>query len=464
MEAALTLFEHAAKEQQARDAPLAARMRPRTWDEFVGQEQIVGPGRLLRRAIDAGRLPSLLLWGPPGSGKTTLAFLIAGLTSSHFEPVSAVTAGVADLRRVVAQARERRALHGQTTILFVDEIHRFNKAQQDVILPHVEDGTVVFVGATTENPSFEVIAPLLSRSRVFALKPLDDDHLRAIVNHALSDHDRGLGQLGAFLEPEALDHLVTSAGGDARVALNALELAVSATPPQADGRRVALHTVEEAMQQRSILYDKAGDQHYDTISAFIKSVRSSDPDAAVYWLTRMLEAGEDPLFIARRIVILAAEDIGMADPMGLTIAVAAQQAVHFIGLPEGAIPLAQATVYLAAAPKSNSAYRALSLAREDVRQRPNDPVPMHLRNAVTGLMRQMGYGQGYKYAHDYPQHFAAMENLPQGLQGKHYYHPSDQGYEKEIAQRLRQLWGQQNEEADAPAVQPENDAPNPQPG
>jgi putative ATPase len=438
----VTLFDHASEEQRAREAPLAARMRPRTWDEFVGQEHIVGPGRVLRRAIDADQVPSLLLWGPPGAGKTTLAYLIAGLTRAHFESISAVTSGVADLRRIAEEARERRGMHGRRTILFVDEIHRFNKAQQDVILPHVENGTVTFIGATTENPSFEVVAPLLSRSRAYALEPLGDDHLRAIVQRALADGERGLGAYKAALEPQALEHLIQATGGDARVALNALELAASAALADASGDRlITLAIVEEAMQQPSLQYDKAGDQHYDTISAFIKSVRSSDPDAAVYWLTRMLEAGEDPLFIARRIVILAAEDIGMADPMALPLAVAAQQAVHFIGLPEGAIPLAEATVYLATAPKSNSAYRALNLAREDVRQGRNDQVPKHLRNAVTGLMRGMGYGEGYKYAHDYPDHFAAMENLPERLRGKRYYQPSDQGYEKEVAERIRGWWG-----------------------
>ena len=446
----MTLCEHARKEQTARDAPLAARMRPRTLDEFVGQERIVGPGTVLRRAIQEDQLPSMVLWGPPGSGKTTLASLVSTLTRSHFERVSAVTAGVADLRRIVGEARERRALYGQGTILFVDEIHRFNKAQQDVILPHVEDGTVTFIGATTENPSFEVIAPLLSRSRVFVLDPLGDEEVRSIVERALADQEQGLASLKVDLEPDALAHLADMAGGDARVALNALELAATATEPDAQGVRcVSLATVAEALQQPSFLYDKAGDQHYDTISAFIKTVRGSDPDAAIYWLCRMLEAGEDPLFIARRIVILAAEDIGLADPMGLSIAMAAQQAVHFVGLPEGAIPLAEATLYLATAPKSNSAIRALGLAREDVRRTRNDPVPKHLRNAVTRLMGQIGYGKGYKYAHDYPEHFAAMENLPQRLQGRRYYEPSEQGYEREVAQRVREWWGERQGRGEA---------------
>jgi len=439
----VTLFDHARKTQQERDAPLAARMRPRTFDEFVGQEHVVGLGRVLRRAIEADQLPSLILWGPPGSGKTTLALLIAQVTRSHFQGLSAVTAGVADLRRVVEQARERRGQDRQRTVLFVDEIHRFNKAQQDAILPHVEDGTVTFIGATTENPSFEVNAPLLSRCRVFTLHQLADEQVRAIVERARTDEERGLGKLKTDLAPQALDFLVTAANGDARIALNVLELAAMATKPSEDGAlRVTLATVEDALQQRSVLYDQAGDQHYDTISAFIKSVRSSDADAAVYWLARMLEAGEDPLFIARRLIILAAEDIGMADPHGLPVAVAAQQAVHFIGLPEGAIPLAEATVYLATAPKSNASYMALNKARDDVRRSRNDPVPMHLRNAVTPLMKGQGYGQGYQYAHDYPGHFVRMQNLPERLKGRVYYEPSDQGYEREVAERVRRWWGE----------------------
>ncbi|MBI2935300.1 MAG: replication-associated recombination protein A [Chloroflexi bacterium] len=418
-------------------------MRPRTFEEFVGQEQIVGPGRVLRKAIEADQIPSIILWGPPGSGKTTLAYLVATVTKSHFAAMSAVAAGVAELRRAVEDAKDRLALHGQRTILFVDEIHRFNKAQQDAVLPYVEDGTVVFIGATTENPSFEVIAPLLSRCRVFILHQLTDDQVRIIVERALRDEERGLGRMRVQLDPEALEHLVAIASGDARIALNGLELAAHATQPDAEGaRQVSLATVEDALQQRSLLYDKAGDQHYDMISAMIKSVRSSDPDAAIYWMTRMIEAGEDPLFIARRLVILAAEDIGMADPMALPIAVAAQQAVHFVGLPEGAIPLAEATVYLATAPKSNSAYKALSKAREDVQKTRNDPVPLHLRNPVTPLMKGMGYGKGYQYAHNFPGHFTPMQNLPERLKGHVYYEPSDQGYEKQVAERIRQWWGE----------------------
>ncbi len=438
----MSLFEHQAERQLERDAPLAARMRPRSFDEFVGQEHIVGPGRVLRKSIEADQIPSMVLWGPPGSGKTTLALLVANLTESYFEPISAVGSGVADLRRIVKEARDRTGMHGRRTILFIDEIHRFNKAQQDVVLPHVENGTVVLIGATTENPSFEVVAPLLSRSRVFTLKLLTGEQVEEIVRGAMADAGRGLGNLAPELDDDAIKALVTLSNGDARVALNALELATNATAPDGSGvRRISTSTIEDAMQQRTLLYDKAGDQHYDTISAFIKSVRGSDPNAAVYWLARMVEAGEDPLFIARRLVILAAEDVGMADPQALSIAVAAQQAVHFVGMPEGRIPLSEATVYLATAPKSNSAYKAIGSALEDVQKSRNAPVPMHLRNAPTGLMREMGYGKGYEYAHDHEGHFTPTENLPEALKDRRYYEPSDQGYETEVAERLRRWWG-----------------------
>ena len=434
---AMDLFDQRGRRRQEANAPLAARIRPRILDEFIGQEHLVGPESALRRAIESDRVPSLILWGPPGSGKTTLAHVIAGLTSAHFEPISAVGSGVAQLRKAVADAKERLGLHNQRTILFIDEIHRFNKAQQDVILPHVENGAVTLIGATTENPSFEVIAPLLSRSRVFTLSQLTDQQVRTLVERAMAIPDRGLGHLKVGLDSNAIEFLVDMSNGDARIALNTLEFAVHATRPDADGmRRVTLGIVEDALQRRGMLYDKAGEQHYDVISAFIKSVRGSHPDGALYWLARMIEAGEDPLFIARRLVILAAEDIGLAEPAALSIAVAAQQAVHFIGMPEGRIPLAEATVYLATCPKSNSAYAALDRAITDVRNTSNAPVPLHLRNAVTDLMRKEGYGKGYRYAHDYADHYVEQEFLPSPLRGRRYYRPSRQGAEQEIERRL----------------------------
>ena len=423
------------------DAPLAARMRPRTLDELAGQKDLVGEGRVLRKAIDADRLPSMVLWGPPGTGKTTLARIIAGITESHFAPVSAVSSGVADLRRIITEAQARTRETGRRTLLFIDEIHRFNKAQQDAILPHVEEGTVTFIGATTENPSFEVISPLLSRARVFPLKALGEDDLRAIVARALNDKEHGLAALGADIEDAALDFLVALGNGDARVTLNALDLAAQATEAGDGGRRVIqLPTLHEVAQRRTLRYDKGGDEHYDTISAFIKSIRGSDPDAAVYWLARMLEAGEDPLFVARRIVILAAEDIGLADPQALSVAVAAQQAVSFIGMPEGFLPLSEAALYLATAPKSNSALTAYTAAKAEVEATANRPVPLHLRNAVTGLGHALGHGKGYRYAHDFAGHQVDQQHLPEELAGRRFYKPGTQGYEAEVAKRL-ESWG-----------------------
>lgn len=437
----MTLFDHNSRVRLRKKAPLAARMRPSNFDEFVGQEHIVGINSILRKSIESNQIPSIILWGPPGTGKTTLANIISQSTNSYFEKVSAVVSGVAELRRVSAEAIDRLGMHDQRTILFVDEIHRFNKSQQDVILPYVEDGTLVLIGATTENPSFEIISPLLSRSRVFALKSLTDSQIEAIIEKALEDHEKGLGTLNPRLEVSGMKSLVTYANGDARIALNALELSITATEPDNKGiRYIDSPTVEEAMQQKALSYDKSGDHHFDTISAYIKSIRASDPDAAIYWLARMIEAGEDPMFIARRLVISAAEDIGLAEPQALLVAVAAQQAVHFIGMPEGRIPLAEASIYLATAPKSNTAYMALNRAADDVRHTRNEPVPLHLRNAATNLMKDMDYGKGYKYAHNYDGNFVRTENLPENLTDKKYYVVGSEGFERKIEERMKDWW------------------------
>ncbi|MFY9885001.1 MAG: replication-associated recombination protein A [Candidatus Cybelea sp.] len=393
-------------------------MRPRTLDEFVGQEALLGKGRALRTAIERDAVPSMVLWGPPGSGKTTLAQIVASSTGAHFEGMSAVSAGVADLRRVVGEAKARGRV-GMRTVLFVDEIHRFNKAQQDAVLPYVEDGTITFIGATTENPSFEVNSALLSRARVFVLQPLSDEDLGDIVDRALEDRERGLGDRHVTLDGEARRLLISLANGDARAALNALEFAAASATARDDGGAIDSSLVHEAMQRRASQYDKGGEMHYDIISAFIKSVRASDADASLYWLARMIDGGEDPLFIARRLVILASEDVGLADSNGLQVAIAAQQAAHFVGMPEGFFPLAHATLYLATAPKSNEVGRAFNAAMEDVVETRNDPVPMHLRNAPTGLMRQLGYGKGYHYAHD--DYDVAQLNLPPSLSGRRYF-------------------------------------------
>ncbi|HEX9681040.1 MAG TPA: AAA family ATPase, partial [Anaerolineales bacterium] len=413
-------------------------MRPRSLDEFVGQEPILGPGKLLRRAIEADRLfSSILLWGPPGSGKTTLARIIANHTRSHFETLSAVLAGVRELRLVMEAARERRALHGQRTIVFVDEVHRWNKAQQDALLPQVEDGTITLIGATTENPYFEVIGALVSRSRIFQLRPLEDDEVRTILGRAITDADRGYGSRRVAIDEAALDHLVQVAGGDARNALNALELAVESTPPARDGTiAIDLAVAQESIQRRAVLYDKDGDVHYDTISAFIKSVRGSDPDAALYWLAKMLYAGESPRFIVRRLLILAGEDIGLADPMGLVVAAAAAQAFEYVGLPEGVYPIVEATLYLATAPKSNSAGSYFKAYRH-LEETGVVEVPVHLRDDNRDAAA-FGHGEGYQYPHEHPEHHIGQQYLPGSLMGTYFYRPSDQGHEREIARRLAQ--------------------------
>jgi len=431
----MDLFDHARQEQIAREAPLAARMRPRTLDEFVGQEHIVGPGRLLRRAIQADQLSSLIFYGPPGSGKTTLARIIANTTQAHFTAINAVLAGVKDIRQAIADAQERRKLYGQRTILFVDEVHRFNKAQQDALLPHVENGTIILIGATTENPYFEVIKSLVSRSRVFELRRLSEDDLRRVVHRALTDPERGYGRLKVQLDSDALDHLVNVANGDARAALNALELAVETTPPDEQGViHVDLAVAEESIQRRAVFYDKDGDAHFDTISAFIKSLRGSDPDAALYWLARMLYAGEDPRFIFRRMLIFAGEDVGLADPNAVRVVTACAQAFDYVGLPEGRFHLAEACIYLATAPKSNSTM-ALFDALAAVEREREEEVPSHLKDASRDA-EDLGHGQGYLYPHAYRDHWVAQQYLPENLQGRVFYQPSDQGYEARIREQV----------------------------
>jgi putative ATPase len=416
-------------------APLAERMRPRTVEDFVGQRHLLGPGRVLSDMLASGEIESLILWGPPGSGKTTLAHLLAAASGAHAVAFSAVLQGVKELRQVVDDAEAALRHTGRRTVLFVDEIHRFNKAQQDAFLPHVEAGTVTLIGATTENPSFEVIPPLLSRTRVLVLEPLGAEDVGAVVDRALADAERGLGQARLALAAEARAFLVEHAQGDARVALNTLELAARL----ARGRRTRtldLPLVEEAAQQRALRYDKAGEEHYNVISAFIKSLRGGDPDAALYWMMRMLEAGEDPLFVARRMIVFAAEDVGNAEPAALQVAVAAKDAVHFVGMPEGRIPLAQAATFLATCPKSNAAYRAMLAAAEDVRTAGVLPVPLHLRNAPTPLTKGLGYGAGYLYPHDHADALVDQEYLPERLAGRSYYAPTDRGREREIRERL----------------------------
>lgn len=420
--------------------PLAARMRPRTLDEFVGQEKIVGSGTVLRNAIENDDLTSMIFWGPPGCGKSTLASVIAGRTACNFENFSAVTSGVPEMRKVIQRSKELKNISGRKTILFVDEIHRFNKAQQDALLPHVEDGTVILIGATTENPYFEVNSPLLSRARIFRFEPLGNEQITGLVQRALTDESRGLGADSRAIDEAALHHIVDIAQGDARSALSALELAFKAAPADESGRKnITLDIAEQAVQKRVLKYDKKGDEHYDTISAFIKSMRGSDPDAAVYWLARMLAAGEDPKFIARRIVIQAAEDVGNADPMALVVATAAADAVQFVGMPEAQIPLAQAAIYLACAPKSNASYVAINRANADIAQKKSPPVPVHLRDKSYPGAKSLGHGEGYLYPHSFPGNYVDQEYVPDEAKSGVYYEPTENGHEARFKQKLQRI-------------------------
>ena len=446
----MDLFEHRAEESMQAAKPLAERMRPKNLSEFVGQQHLVGEGKLIRRAIESDRIFSMILWGPPGCGKTTLARIVAEETRAHFEHFSAVLSGVRDIRAVIETARSQLQMHRKKTILFVDEIHRFNKSQQDAFLHHVESGLITLIGATTENPSFEVIAPLLSRCRVVTLHPLGDDDIHCIIDAAIADTRRGLGSMQLRLEPEAAEYLVRIADGDGRVALNNLEVAAAysvsenAGAGDAEPALITLQKLESALQTKALLYDKAGEEHYNLISALHKSMRGGDPDASLYWLARMLAAGEDPLYIARRMVRFATEDVGNADPRALQVALNAMEAFRFIGAPEGELALAQAAVYLAAAPKSNSLYSAYGRVRAEIEQTGALPVPLHIRNAPTRLMKTLGYGRGYRYAHDYPDAVASQQYLPDKIKGRTFYEPVDRGFEKTIKERL-QYWKQLTE-------------------
>ncbi len=417
-------------------APLADRMRPRSLEEFIGQAHLLGAGKVLRVALELGEVPSLILWGPPGTGKTSLAILIAAQVKAAFVPFSAVTSGIKEIKEVIAEADRQLRGGGRRTILFVDEIHRFNKAQQDAFLPHVERGTITLIGATTENPSFEVIAPLLSRSKVLVLHPLSEVEILQIVDRALQDPERGLGKRSLRVAEDARVAIARWANGDARAALNLLDLSAHLAKRSPEPDSITLSIVQEGAQRRSLLYDKAGDEHFNLISALHKSLRGSDPDGALYWLARMLTSGEDPLYIARRLIRFASEDIGNADPQALPLAVAAKDAYHFLGTPEGELALAQCVTYLATAPKSNAVYVAFGEAQADVASAPAEPVPLHIRNAPTPLMRELGYSEGYKYAHEYEDAYVEQEYLPESLRGRVYYRPTDRGLEAEIAKRL----------------------------
>ncbi|WP_027414943.1 AAA family ATPase [Aneurinibacillus terranovensis] len=439
----MDLFSYADEEDKnsgrGKNQPLADRMRPRTLDEFIGQEHIVGPGKLLRRAIEADRITSLIFYGPPGTGKTTLARIIARTTRTYFTDINAVTAGVADIRRVVEEAKQRQGMYEQGTTLFVDEIHRFNKAQQDALLPYVEDGTIRLIGATTENPFFEVNHALLSRSQLFQLHSLTEEALNGVLDNALHDKERGYGELCVNIEKDARAHLIRYAEGDSRRLLNALELAMATTPVGIDGTlHITLDVAVDSIQRRAVRYDKSGDNHYDTISAYIKSIRGSDPDAALYWLARMIDAGEDPRFIARRLVISASEDVGNGDPRALQVAISAFQALELVGMPEGRIPLAQATTYLAAAPKSNAAYMGINKALAEVRQQGHGMVPVHLRDKSYKGAEKLGHGKGYLYPHDYPNSYVEQQYLPDNVKGG-FYQPKEIGYERHMKEYLNTI-------------------------
>ena len=436
----MDLFDYMRQEQQQTESPLAARIRPTTLDEVVGQEHIIGKGRMLRRAIQADKLSSVIFYGPPGTGKTTLAKVIANTTSAQFVQLNATTSGKKDMEEAVRGAKDRRGMYGKKTILFIDEIHRFNKSQQDYLLPFVEDGTVTLIGATTENPWFEVNGALISRSTVFELKPLSQGDIRTLILRAVYDMDKGMGMYNAAIDDDAADFLADVADGDARRALSAIELGVLTTEPSGDGKiHITLETAKECIQRRAPRYDKGGDNHYDTISAFIKSMRGSDPDAAVYYLARMLEAGEDPKFIARRIMICACEDVGNADPNAITVAVSCSLACERIGMPESQIILAQAASYVACAPKSNAAVNAISAAADLVKKTGNLPVPSYLQDAHYGGAEKLGRGIGYQYAHLYEDHYSGQPYLPEAVRGVHLYEPSENGYEEKIRDRLYHL-------------------------
>jgi putative ATPase len=440
------LFDEQAEETLQESAPLADRMRPRTLDEFVGQEHFIGEGKLLRRAIEADRVTSVLFYGPPGTGKTTLARIIANTTEAHFTSLNAVLSGVNDIREAIQKAKNRLKHHQTRTILFIDEVHRFNTAQQDALLPHVEDGTVIFIGATTENPYFEVNDALVSRSRLFELEPLDQDDLRQVAAMALTDAERGYGDRDVQITEDALNHLIDTANGDARSVLNALELAVETTDPDAEGTvHIDLQVAEDSIQQRAVLYDKEGDAHFDTISAFIKSLRGSDPDAALYWLARMLYAGEEPRFILRRLLIFAAEDVGLADPRALQVAQSAAQGFEYVGMPEGQFLIAECCLYLATAPKSNTTFSYFD-ALDHVREERTEDIPQHLKDPSRDK-EGLGHGEGYKYPHAYREHYTPQQYLPGEMQGTYFYDPSGQGYEQEVAQRLEQ-WRERDFDAD----------------